>query len=1340
MKKLSILLAALSFIGSAILSPRTTAQEFASQDAPSTEAALQKDRLVAWCIVPFDSKKRTPVERAEMLDRIGIKRLAYDYRAEHIATFDEEMEQLKKHNIELTAWWFPGELNDEARLILDVLKRHQLKTQLWVTGGGGPTANEAEQNARVQAESARLRPIAIAASEIGCKLGLYNHGGWFGEPENQIAIIEAMKLPNVGIVYNLHHGHPHMDRFEVLLSKMKPYLYTLNLNGMVPNGEAIGKKIVPIGAGDQDLEWLKIIRESGYRGPIGILNHTDHDAETRLLDNLDGLEWIQKRLSDPEQKTPPKYRTWNEPVTPPKIPLSMTEAEKDAIRSLVQSSQKQGQADRGVAAFAAAGSACLQCHKIGAHGGTVGPDLTQIGMLRTPEQIADSLLFPNHSVEEKFRVVQLVTSDGELAKGYLVSESEQQIVLKDPSKGKEVAIDKANIEERNWGLSLMPEGLVQGMPPSRQADLLAFLTDLGHHKKIRIEIAESVLEHAQSHDPAPFPYDRKPLNESAWPSWEAFVNRDRVYDFYSKEARYFRAQENGPVLLAEFPGMDDGKYGHWGNQKEETWASDAWNSTLLGSVQSGVFHSEGVMVPRGVCLQLGEKGELGVCFNPETASYSAAWQGGFLKFSSVRHGFMHGVTPSGKATSLSDVQGPQGKIDYQGFYRIGKRTVFAYRVDGVEYLDAPWWESGKWVREVGPRAKHSMRDKINQGKAQWAETITTEIRLGHNSPYALDTIELPTKNPWNALIFCGDHDFLPDGSALVCTMQGDVWHVSGIAWNPSESKPVPSPKATWRRFASGLHQPLGLKVEKDGIFVLCRDQLTRLHDLNNDGEADFYECYSNAFETSPAGHDFICGLQRDSDGNFYTASGNQGIVRIAKDGKKAEVIAEGFRNPDGLGLYPDGVVTVPCSEGEWTPTSLLCAVQPRKDATIPFYGYRGAKFVNRPIEQPQYPMLYLPRGVDNSAGGQVYVDSDRWGPLKGQMIHLSYGTGAPFLILRDEVDGVLQGAAVPLEGEFLSGAHRGRFSPRDGQLYVSGMGGWGTYTPQTGCFHRMRYTGQDPVLPIGLHMHENGIAIRFSQPIDAATAANPRQHFVQAWNYRYSAAYGSQEYSTRHYGVRGHDRWEIQSAHLLDNGRTLFLELPDLQPANQVHLQIMAREGQPIDLFATCNRLDKPLTNIPNYQAMQKKLQKHPIEMDMAMVVKRAPNPWRDKLEGARTVRIEAGKNLTYQTTSIQAKAGEKLAMTLANPDVVPHNWALIKPGKLQVIGEAANRLVGDPEALIRQYVPQSDDVLCYTDIIDPGQEGTIYFQIPNEPGRYPYLCTFPGHWMVMNGEIVVSP
>lgn len=274
---------------------------------------LAKQNLVAWCIVPFDAKKRGPEERAAMLARLGIGQLAYDWRKEHIPTFDAEVEALARHHVKLTAWWFPGTLNADARTILDVLKRHNVRTQLWVSGGGDPIQSPEEQQKRVAAEAERIRPIALEAAKIGCTVELYNHGRWYGEPENQIAIIRRLNLPNVGIVYNLHHGHGHLDRFPELLKEMLPYLHALNLNGMVRDGDRRGMKIVPLGQGDLDLELLRTIRDSGYRGPIGILNHTGEDAEARLRDNLEGLAWLAAQLDGRPAGPRPQPVSWKPP-------------------------------------------------------------------------------------------------------------------------------------------------------------------------------------------------------------------------------------------------------------------------------------------------------------------------------------------------------------------------------------------------------------------------------------------------------------------------------------------------------------------------------------------------------------------------------------------------------------------------------------------------------------------------------------------------------------------------------------------------------------------------------------------------------------------------------------------------------------------------------------------------------------------------------------------------------------------------------------------------------------------------------------------------------------------
>lgn len=276
---------------------------------PSPSELFARDNLTAWCVVPFDSRQRGPEARAEMLTRQGIRSLAYDWRAEHIPTFDEEMETLKRWNIDLKAFWFPGGLNDEANTILDVLKRHDIKTELWVSMNGGEIDCAPEEHAqRVRDHVAALRPIVDAAAAIGCKVGLYNHGGWFGEPENQIEILKELNADNVGLVYNLHHGHGHLDRLPALLAAMRPYLYCLNLNGMEPHGDEAGNKILPLGNGSLDLKILQQILDSGYNGPIGVLGHTMDDAEETLADNLDGLDWLVARLEGKDPGPRPALR------------------------------------------------------------------------------------------------------------------------------------------------------------------------------------------------------------------------------------------------------------------------------------------------------------------------------------------------------------------------------------------------------------------------------------------------------------------------------------------------------------------------------------------------------------------------------------------------------------------------------------------------------------------------------------------------------------------------------------------------------------------------------------------------------------------------------------------------------------------------------------------------------------------------------------------------------------------------------------------------------------------------------------------------------------------------
>ena len=170
------------------------------------------------------------------------------------------------------------------------------------------------------------------------------------------------------------------------------------------------------------------------------------------------------------------------------------------------------------------------------------------------------------------------------------------------------------------------------------------------------------------------------------------------------------------------------------------------------------------------------------------------------------------------------------------------------------------------------------------------------------------------------------------------------------------------------------------------------------------------------------------------------------------------------------------------------------------------------------------------------------------------------------------------------------------------------------------------------------------------------------------------------------------------------------------------------------------HNLAPAFTGFPGYQPVSKTIAAHPILADMAALAHPpVPNRWRDKLKGVRTVTIEVDKNLSYKVRSFEVKAGEPIELTLINPDAVPHNWALVKPGKLATVGALVNKIIAEPDAAIRQYIPKTDDVLVYTNVVGPEDRYSIWFHAPKTPGRYPYLCTFPGHWMVMNGEMIVK-
>jgi hypothetical protein len=423
---------------------------------------------------------------------------------------------------------------------------------------------------------------------------------------------------------------------------------------------------------------------------------------------------------------------------------------------------------------------------------------------------------------------------------------------------------------------------------------------------------------------------------------------------------------------------------------------------------------------------------------------------------------------------------------------------------------------------------------------RWGEPIAVKgTRSIENTSYVVDTITIPYENPFKALFFMSGVDFLENGDALVSTLHGDVWLVKGI-----DDK---LEKVTWQRFATGLFQPFGVKVVNNSVYVLGRDQVTILRDLNNDGEADFYECFNNGMKTSTGGHDYSAGLETDSAGNFYHIDAF-GLHRISKDGTKYETPATGWRNPIAFSVGPNDVITASPQEGNWTPNSGIYFVKPGG-----FYGYGGPKITpERPLGYDS-PGSWMPRTeLDNSTGGQAWVTSDKWGMPVGSLLNLSFGNCNLQRVLFNKLESQQYQAAVyTLPMQFLAGSVRGRFRAQDGQFYVVGTRGWQTNAVRDGNFQRVRYTGQPLIAPQEFHTHTNGIRITFNEELDKEDTLDPGNFTVEQFNYKYAGSYGSKDYKVSEPTTIGRDPVDVKKVKLSADGRTVFIETPELKSVMQ---------------------------------------------------------------------------------------------------------------------------------------------------------------------------------------------
>ena len=471
------------------------------------------------------------------------------------------------------------------------------------------------------------------------------------------------------------------------------------------------------------------------------------------------------------------------------------------------------------------------------------------------------------------------------------------------------------------------------------------------------------------------------------------------------------------------------------------------------------------------------------------------------------------------------------------------------------------------------------------GAKRWTQTVTVAGRRDTSTTpdgaYATDSITAPDQNPWNRRVRFGGFDFFPDGhSAAFCTHDGDIWIVKGIDETLEN--------LVWSRFASGLYEPLGLVIVDGIIYTSGRDGITRFRDLNGDGEADEYEAFNHEVMSTEGFHEFVFDLHRDAAGNFYFAKANpvngggrgfgdqkasrgNGTVcshagclfKVSPDGSRFEIVARGFRAPNGIGVRADGQVTTSDNEGTWVPTTPINWVDGKA-----FHGVQNNLTPPEVSSRFAPPILWLSHNdYDNSGGGQIWVASDKWGPFQGELLHESYGKSALYLVMRQELpDGRQQAAATRFPVKFTSSAMRARWNPADQQLYVAGLSEWQSNAAKQTGFDRVRYTGKPVYSVRGVKVVPGGVELSFTQPLDKASAEDLQNWSGKRWNYVRSENYGSPEIGVTDPGKKGREGINITGARLGNDGKTVTLTIENLKPVMQQSIKwdLKAADGTKI--------------------------------------------------------------------------------------------------------------------------------------------------------------------------------
>lgn len=477
---------------------------------------------------------------------------------------------------------------------------------------------------------------------------------------------------------------------------------------------------------------------------------------------------------------------------------------------------------------------------------------------------------------------------------------------------------------------------------------------------------------------------------------------------------------------------------------------------------------------------------------------------------------------------------------------------------------------------VNASASIRIPDFRKGAETRWPEKVLTRGKIAPDTAtYVVDILTLPIPNPWKRNVRVIDMAFLDNETAVVSTFEGDVWIVKGVSGKLK--------KLSWKRFAAGLYEPMSVEVYEGQIYIFGKEGIVRLHDLNGDGEADYYENFCDRMQQAPESYAWAAdmvfsevdssifvamggavssraGLTTPVMTGFRAGSNHAGtIMKISLDGKKVDVLATGFRAPF-LGVHPiTGEIMATDQQGNYVAATPIYAVERGDFFGVPATAHRD----DNPVHKR--PLTWIPHRVDRSAATEVWMTSGKMGPLNGALVHLSFGKPGLFRVLLDSTGQGVQGGVAPLPLKLTTPILKSALGPDDGQLYMAGFNLLGSSSEGVSAIQRLRYTGKPSYMPNGLKIGKQGVIISFDSELDPTEVGNLENYRVKRWNYHQTEEYGSGHFKLD--GTPGEEILPVLASYLSSDRRHLLLLIPDIKYTDQMELvyRLKAADGEVLD-------------------------------------------------------------------------------------------------------------------------------------------------------------------------------